>query len=282
MSEQLITAELRNWILAQVEAGHNAQSVLEAMKASGWEEDVALSAMEEVMQTEVKALGLPQGTPVPEPFASDTPPDTAMLWAHDRWVKVMVQVRHPRVVVFGELLSPEECRELINLSEPKLARSQTVVNDTGASEVNEARTSRGMFFGRAENPLCERIEARIAALLNWPVERGEGLQILHYLPGAEYRPHFDYFDPAHTGTPTILKRGGQRVGTLVMYLNTPEGGGATVFPDAGLDVQAIAGNAVFFSYCMPHPSTKTLHGGAPVKAGEKWVATKWLRESNFE
>jgi prolyl 4-hydroxylase len=28
-------------------------------------------------------------------------------------------------------------------------------------------------------------------------------------------------------------------------------------------------------------TTRTLHGGAPVLEGEKWVATKWLREREF-
>jgi prolyl 4-hydroxylase len=78
-----------------------------------------------------------------------------------------------------------------------------------------------------------------------------------------------------------VERGGQRVGTLVMYLNTPEGGGATTFPEVGLEVAPVRGNAVFFSYTRAHPGTKTLHGGAPVLAGEKWVATKWLREREF-
>ena len=36
---------------------------------------------------------------------------------------------------------------------------------------------------RAESPLIRRIEERLARLLNWPVENGEGLQILHYSPG---------------------------------------------------------------------------------------------------
>jgi prolyl 4-hydroxylase len=66
-----------------------------------------------------------------------------------------------------------------------------------------------------------------------------------------------------------------------MYLNTPKRGGATTFPDVGLEVAPVKGNAVFFSYNAPHASTKTLHGGAPVLEGEKWVATKWLREGEF-
>ena len=65
------------------------------------------------------------------------------------------------------------------------------------------------------------------------------------------------------------------------WAQTPAGG-ATTFPDAGLDVAPVAGNAVFFSYERASPSTRTLHGGAPVTAGEKWVATKWMRERRFE
>ena len=193
-----------------------------------------------------------------------------------------MNLRDPRVVVFGGFLSHDECDALVALAQPRLARSETVDNDTGGSEVNEARTSQGMFFTRGEGELIARVEARIAALLDWPVENGEGVQVLHYRPGAEYKPHYDYFDPAQPGTPTILKRGGQRVGTLVMYLNTPERGGGTTFPDVQLEVAPIKGNAVFFSYERADPSTRTLHGGAPVLAGEKWVATKWLRQARFD
>ena len=87
--------------------------------------------------------------------------------------------------------------------------------------MNSARTSDGMFFNRGENPLCERIERRLAAMVRWPYENGEGLQVLRYRHGAQYVPHYDYFDPAQPGTPRILQRGGQRVGTIVMYLRTP-------------------------------------------------------------
>jgi prolyl 4-hydroxylase len=69
---------------------------------------------------------------------------------------------------------------------------------------------------------------------------------------------------------------------LIVYLQAPERGGATTFPDVHLDIAPIKGNAVFFSYDRPHPLTRTLHGGAPVLEGEKWVATKWLRERRFD
>lgn len=275
---QQITPELRQWIVDQAAAGHSVPSVLDAMKASGWDELVAIQAVEEILASEVARRHL-SGKPVPEIVGE---PDASRLWVHDKWVKVLLRLQRPRVVALGEFLSPDECEALRADANSRLARSETVETLSGGSEVNVARTSQGMFFQRGETELCQRIEARIAALVNWPVENGEGIQVLRYSPGAEYKPHYDYFDPSQPGTAAILKRGGQRVGTVVMYLNTPEQGGATIFPDVGLDVHAIEGNAVFFAYGLPDPSSLTLHGGAPVVQGEKWVATKWMRESKFE
>jgi prolyl 4-hydroxylase len=67
-----------------------------------------------------------------------------------------------------------------------------------------------------------------------------------------------------------------------MYLNEPAKGGSTTFPDINLAISPKKGSAVFFSYDRAHPTSRTLHGGSPVLEGEKWVATKWLREREFQ
>jgi prolyl 4-hydroxylase len=283
MSNQIVTPELRKWIIEQATAGCQPEAVLQSMLASGWNEEVAIAALEETLRgfldERARAAVLPPPLPVPDPWPQGSP---AVIATPDREVRVMMAMRDPRVVVFAGLLADDECDGLVELARARLTRSETVHIETGGSEVNAARTSEGMFFQRGENALCRRIEARLAALMRWPLENGEGIQILRYGPGAEYKPHYDYFDPAQPGTPTILRRGGQRVGSMVCYLNTPANGGATVFPDVALDVAAVKGNAVFFSYDRAHPSSKSLHGGAPVVEGEKWVATKWVREGRFE
>jgi prolyl 4-hydroxylase len=282
-SQQQITPQLREWIVEQAQAGHGAEAVLKSMLASGWTEDVAVEAMEATLRLHLEQdavrRGLPAAMPVPDPDLDEAP---LYLEAGDRQVCVLQAMYEPRVVVFGGLLSDQECAALIEMAKPRLARSLTVAIKTGGEEINADRTSNGMFFQRGENELIRRIEARLARLLNWPEENGEGLQVLHYRPGTEYKPHYDYFDPNEPGTPTILKRGGQRVGTVIMYLGEPEKGGATSFPDVHLEIAPKRGNAVFFSYERAHPSTKSLHGGTPVLAGEKWIATKWLRERRFE
>ncbi len=40
-------------------------------------------------------------------------------------------MRSPRLVVFGGLLSDDECEQMIELAEPRLARSETVHNPSG-------------------------------------------------------------------------------------------------------------------------------------------------------
>ena len=282
-SSQAITDDLRRWIVAQAEAGHSPDAVLQSMLSSGWQEEVAIAAMEDTLRGHLDARALAQGLPpraaaVPEPDVGDSP---LYLDAGDRKVAVLGTMALPRIVLFGGLLSDDECDALIEAARPRLSRSLTVATKTGGEEVNDDRTSQGMFFQRGESELVARIEARIARLLNWPLENGEGIQVLQYVPGTEYKPHYDYFDPKEPGTPSILRRGGQRVGTVVMYLNEPEKGGGTTFPGAFFEVAPKRGNAVFFSYDRPDPSTKTLHAGAPVIAGEKWIATKWLREGEF-
>lgn len=282
-SVQPVNSDMRQWIIAQAQAGCTPQSMVQAMLTSGWNEDIAIAAIEVTLKDHMAAQTLERSLPtplkVPDAALHDSP---LYLDAGDRQVPVLLSLKNPRIVVLGNLLSDAECEELVASARPRMARSRTVQAKTGGEEINPVRTSDGMFFQRAETPLIAVLEARIATLFGWPVENGEGLQILHYQPGAEYKPHYDYFDPAEPGTPSILKRGGQRVATLIVYLSEPEKGGGTTFPDVHLEVAPKRGNAVFFSYDRPHASSRSLHGGAPVIAGEKWIATKWLREGRFD
>ena len=278
-----LNAELTQWIIEQARAGCDPRGVTASMQAQGWAEQDAIDAVEVTMRAflsdHAREHGLPAPVVVPAPIELNGP---AVLHAEDRRVHLLAQLMHPRVIVFGNVLSDQECDALMGLARARLAPSPVFNPDTGADEAHEARTSEGMFFRRGENELCTRIESRIAALLNWPLENGEGLQVLRYGVGAEYKPHYDYFDPDRPGADVALRRGGQRVASLVMYLNTPAQGGATIFPDARFEVAPVKGNAVYFSYDRPHAMTATLHGGAPVLEGDKWVATKWLRERRHD
>lgn len=222
----------------------------------------------------------PQGGYVydPTPLAAHN-----VIRAHDRDVRVLSRCERPQVVVFGDVLSARECEELIARARDRLTRSQVVMHDSQESTLSDYRTSEGTWFARGADPFIERLERRLAALMNWPVENGEGLQVLRYGVGAEYRPHHDYFAPDKPSSALHTTSGGQRVATLVIYLNDVPAGGETIFPDAHLSVAPQRGAAVYFRYANARGQLDplSLHGGSPVREGEKWVMTKWVRERAY-
>jgi len=272
---------LKEWVLKEaVENAAPFPAIIDALVSGGWNREqiqpVVQAAIREAFPAYTGNPGVASihPAPMPEPWLPD---GATHVDCGDRKVEVVMASIMPRLVVFEGFLSDDECDQLIEEARPRLTRSGVIQPMSGASMVTDIRTSQGMFFCLGENPLVERIENRIARLVNWPVSNGEGIQVLNYKQHAEYKPHQDFFDPADPTTPYQLAMAGQRVATLLMYLNSPESGGGTAFPDAGIEVKAKKGRAVLFSYCLPSAAFRTLHGGLPVLDGEKWAATKWLR-----
>src|SRR5262249_38723768 len=140
----------------------------------------------------------------------------------DRDVEVLLALITPRIVLLGNVLSSEECDALVEYCEQRLEPSSVVADAEGSVQVHQNRTSRGAGLRRHETALVSRIEARLAALANWPVDSSEGLQVLRYDIGGEYRPHFDWIDPDVPGLHQYLEVGGQRLATFILYLSDVE------------------------------------------------------------
>ena len=192
----------------------------------------------------------------------------------------------PRIYLLPNFLSNQECDHLIDISRMSLVPS-TVIDENKASEgkFDPRRSSKGYFLTeKNRDQMVRKIEQRIAEVTQLPIENGEAFHILHYPLGAEYQPHYDYFNPNTPGGAACMNnRGGQRVASVIMYLNTPEKGGETIFPCAMISVTPKKGDAVLFYNLLPSSEVDplSLHGGAPVLAGEKWIATKWIRLGVF-
>jgi prolyl 4-hydroxylase len=199
----------------------------------------------------------------------------------DKILNLAFRLAQPDVVLIANFLSNEECEVLIQSSLSTLTPSTVVNLQEGGRMSHDGRTSEGMAFKISETEVIKAIESRISELINLPIENGEGIQVLHYQIGAEYRPHYDYFPESQLGSKEFLEQGGQRVATLIMYLNDVDAGGETVFPELSLSVAPKKGSALYFSYTnsLGQVDDKTLHGGAPVVKGEKWIATKWIRKN---
>lgn len=198
-------------------------------------------------------------------------------------MQVSMRIDAPDIVLLDNFMSPAECDELRALSIGSLTPSTVVDDATGKVVGHAERVSQGTHFNVGQNNLVKRIEARISELTSIPVCNGEGLQILNYVQGGEYRPHFDYF-PDNAGGRIHSEAGGQRIITVIIYLNDVTAGGATIFPNLNLHIYPKKGAALYFSYfnALGQTDPNTLHGGTPVIEGEKWIATKWLRECEYQ
>jgi prolyl 4-hydroxylase len=194
-------------------------------------------------------------------------------------------VTNLRYVTIDGFLDSQECKTLIEMAIPRLAPSTTWSQRSGRSRISDYRRSHQTFFKQGENELVSRIEQKIADITHLPVVNGEGLQVVRYLEGGYYKPHWDYFDPSLARNQVILERGGQRIVTVLMYLNTlVSSGGETYFPEMDLRIVPKEGMAIVWRNVDDSGGVdkSTYHEAMPVQAGEKWIMNTWLREHRFQ
>ncbi|XP_026438850.1 prolyl 4-hydroxylase 1-like [Papaver somniferum] len=197
----------------------------------------------------------------------------------------------PRIIVLHDFLSSEECDHLIAIARPRLHPTKVQDAETGKVIKSDNRTCFGKFLSKQEskNPIVQAIEKRISVFSQVPVENGEVIQVLRYEKNQFFRLHHDYFSDTSN-----LKQGGQRIATMLMYLSDNVEGGETYFPMAGtgkcscagkmkkgLSVKSIKGDAVlFWSMGLDgKEDPRSIHAGCEVLSGEKWTATKWMRQN---
>ncbi|MDP2427247.1 MAG: 2OG-Fe(II) oxygenase [Methylobacter sp.] len=263
-------AKWRDWIIDNIDRGCTKESMLSKM-LNTWEESQALMALGE-------AFYFLENPALNRPLINVT---NNQIDLGDITAKVAFSLKSPHIVLVDNVFTDLECHNLIADAKQKgLIDSRVVDRETGDFVPHQARTSSGIFFRREENHFASLLSSRLAQLNQWPLDYAEGIQVLQYEPGQEYRPHLDWFDASIPGSAKQLKRGGQRVGTFVVYLTDVEAGGSTIFPNLGIEVYPRKGSAVYFSNINEagQPCRDTLHGGSPVITGTKVVATYWQRE----
>lgn len=99
----------------------------------------------------------------------------------------------PRIFRLHGFLTDAECEHIKRKARPRMTKSTVVDSVTGESVDSDVRTSTGTFFARQEDKILSAIEKRIAMVTMLPEENGEGIQVLKYVNGQEYKPHNDYF-----------------------------------------------------------------------------------------
>lgn len=181
----------------------------------------------------------------------------------------------PIVHAVPDFASAAECQWLIDAAAPRLDRAGVYNNPTG---VDPGRTNRSAPFNFANADLIvEMIRQRIANQLKAPLACLEMSQVLHYQIGQEFVLHCDFLDPQTMREE--IARNGQRVATVLIYLNQEYEGGETGFPVLGINHRGKTGDLLVFG-SVDHagrPDPRSQHAGRPPTRGEKWVFSQWVR-----
>ena len=179
------------------------------------------------------------------------------------------------IFVVRDFLSRKECEQVIELIDQDRVPSGLL----SPSADPDFRTSESCNL-RITDTVNKRVEAKINGLMGIEPSHGETIQGQRYAVGQQFKPHHDFF---YTSEPYWLEQkeqGGQRTWTAMIFLNEPEAGGQTFFPNANVRVTPRAGNLLAWNNLDEYgePNMNSLHTGMPVEAGVKYVITKWYRE----
>ena len=201
--------------------------------------------------------------------------------ALSRFPKAAPLSEDPLIHAVPGLLSPEICDALITAARPRLAPAMIYDELRGGETPEEGRRLTSAGFGVTDADLVMMaVNERLCALAGLPPCNAEGLQVMHYKIGDFFAPHFDAWDVGFAGHAATLAQQGQRVITVLVYLNDDLEGGETDFPRLGIRHRGAKGDGLMFRNVDARGGrdARMLHAGLPPTAGEKWLLSLWIRD----
>lgn len=190
--------------------------------------------------------------------------------------------KDPLIGYVDNLIDDDTCEYIINKASPKLTESKVCNND--GNKKSSIRTSYNTWLTYNKDDLVSVYGKKISELVGIPLSHAESMCVIHYDIGQKYSQHCDSFNLDEPRGQRVCRNGHQRIFTVLSYLNTPEAGGETRFPNLKVTVKAKKGRVVFFSNVgndinYPHPNS--LHESKPVITGEKYAATMWFHAAPY-
>lgn len=184
---------------------------------------------------------------------------------------------NPKLTLFikRNFLSADECRAVMERIDIN-RRPSTLANYNGDEAFRTSETC-DLDSGDA---VVGAIDQRIAGFSRLDLAYGEPMQGQRYEVGQEFKAHTDYFEPQSVDYEKYTSVAGQRTWTVMIYLNDVAAGGATRFKAVDKMVQPEAGKLLAWNNRRPDgsPNPSTIHHAMKVRAGQKYVITKWFRE----
>ena len=186
--------------------------------------------------------------------------------------------KSPPIYVCDQFLSDKECDYMINENKSKMKQSTVVKLVNGKEQLVEDshRNSESCHLSNREYNFLIK---KISNLINKDSRYFEGLQVGHYRKGGFYKSHHDALDIHTKLGQGFVKTRGQRIITVLIYLNDVEKGGRTYFNNLDIRIKPKKGMALVFfpAFLDREIDERTLHTAEDV-IDEKWVTQLWVRD----
>jgi len=180
----------------------------------------------------------------------------------------------------SNFISKKDCDAIIKMIDKNHQRSAVAGRGEEKSVYGESRTSSTSNLP-INNPIIKRIHKRIAKHLKLNINQGESIQGQLYEPGQYFKPHTDFFQGDSYHNHCLAS--GNRIHTFMVYLNVPEEGGETNFPELKLSYKPKRGMAISWpNMTEGKVLPEMLHEGSEVKKGKKYIITSWWREKKWD
>ncbi|MFN3537225.1 MAG: 2OG-Fe(II) oxygenase, partial [Brevundimonas sp.] len=186
----------------------------------------------------------------------------------------------PHVLSIPGFLPATACDWLIQRASERVAPAEVYDPATGLGRREGVRTNSACAFDLWSLDLVMvMLRERVIRVTGLPAHGLEPLQVLRYDTGETFDWHVDYLTPDQPGLAEDIARKGQRIATLLVYLNADYEGGETAFESTGLRHRGARGDALMWANTLPDGriDTRTRHAGLPPTQGVKWVASQWCR-----
>ena len=186
----------------------------------------------------------------------------------------------PEIYTINNFITEGECNHFINIAKDKIQIAYVCGDKEGF--ISSGRTGKNCWININTDNITKNVADKISKLIEIPIEQAESFQVIYYDINQEYRNHYDGWLFDNTDKSKRNLKNGQRIKTVLVYLNDVITGGGTKFTKLNIEIKAEKGKLLMFDNVYKNTNIRhelSEHAGLPVVEGEKWAFNLWFREN---
>ncbi|KAF2367394.1 Prolyl 4-hydroxylase alpha-subunit N-terminal [Trinorchestia longiramus] len=188
----------------------------------------------------------------------------------------------PLILLFHGVISDAEIQEIKSVADPDLQTTEVHSFVTHKKMRSLARIGKTAWVPQGKNKKVDQVLGRVESMTGLSTASAEDMHVLNYGVGGHYDVHVDFFN-LYSKEMKARVEGGDRMATVLFYLNDVAAGGSTVFPVVGVAVEGRRGSALYWHNLKRSGAGdyNTAHASCPVLLGEKWNRRQLRMNTNF-